>query len=307
MLLSLAFLYMAFGAGPRLDLLKKELDADCTVFHGQMGYSVLDVASGRRISFRGDDLFPTASTIKTAVALEAVREVDAGTLKWTDVREVPPEDGREASMWSYFFKDGTKVDVDGYVNLMLTVSDNTATIVLRKWLTPEAVNKTTASLGLSHTKVLWDHFPDSDPEDRGLREKYGLGVTTPNEMNLLFEKLYRRQAASPAACEKILRILGHQYWDGEAGVSVPVGIATAIKTGAVDESRSECAIVWTKRPYILTIYTSGQKDQQWSEANEGLVSIRKMCASIYKTFAPDKPYQVPTGYDRFGDTGGTGE
>lgn len=303
-MLLIAPVLLFLASGPRMDLLQKQLDSICKNFHGRIGYCVLDIKSGKRISRHEDDLFPTASTIKTAVALEAMREVDSGTLKWTDTREVPPLEGREASMWSYFFKDGTKVDVDGYVNLMLTVSDNTATIVLRKWLTPEAVNHTTASLGLPHTKVLWDHFPPTDQADRDLRTKYGLGVTTPLEMNTLFEKLYKREAASPAVCEKLLRILGHQYWDDLTGTTVPVGTATAIKNGAVDESRSECAIVWAKRPYILTIYTADQKDQRWAGDNEGIVAIKAMCSDIYKCFAPDEPYHVPAGYEKFGDTGG---
>src|SRR5579862_9877492 len=160
---------LVLSTKPDLTTLKHQLDAVCAGFHGRIGYSVLDLDSGTRIENHADDLYPTASTIKTAIALEALREIDAGKLKWTDVREVPGEDDREESMWSFNFKDGTKVDVDGWVNLMLTVSDNTATILLRSWLTPEAINATTSSLGLPHTKVLWDHFPASDTVDRQLR------------------------------------------------------------------------------------------------------------------------------------------
>jgi beta-lactamase class A len=296
--------WAAVALSPRLDDLKASLDSLCSGFHGRIGYSVLDIRSGKRIQSHADDRFPTASTIKTAVALEALREVDSGKLKWTDQREVPPLDGREASMWSYFFKDGTKVDIDGYVNLMLTVSDNTATIVLRKWLTPEAVNGTMRSLGLNNTKVLWDHFPDTDPEDRQLRETWGLGVTTPNEMNRLWEMLYRHRAGSDAVCEKLLRILSHQYWDDATGISVPLGIETAIKNGAVDRSRSECAIVWAPRPYILTIYTADQTDQQWTHQNEGDVVIRQMCRAIWNCFEPKNPYVPPVGYEKFLPTGG---
>lgn len=299
--------FLAAASSPRLDRLKSDLDTVCAGFHGRIGYSVLDLKSGRRIENHADDRFPTASTIKVAVALQALREVDAGTLKWNDVQVVPPEDGREASMWSYFFKDGTKVDLDGYVNLMLTVSDNTATIVLRRWLGPEAINGTMASLGLHNTKVLWDHFPDSDAEDRKLRETWGLGVTTPHEMNRLWEMVYRHQAGSDAVCEKLLRILSHQYWDDLTGISVPVGVETCSKSGAVDESRSECALVWSDRPYILTIYTADQKDQRWANDNEGDVTIRKMCRMIWAGFEPSHPYQPPAGYEKFMPNGGTGD
>jgi beta-lactamase class A len=293
----------ALLSGPNMTSLKRDLDAVCSQFHGRIGYSVLDLQSGHRIEARADEPYPTASTIKTAIALEALREIDAGKLAWTDQRPVPPESGREASMWSYFFKDDTKVDVDGYVNLMLTVSDNTATIVLRRWLTPEAVNGTMVSLGLSGTKVLWDHFPDSDIQDRQLREKWGLGVTTPHEMNRLWELIYSHRAASDAVCDKLMRILSHQYWDDATGYSVPMGIQTCIKNGAIDRSRSECAIVWFRRPYILTIYTDDQKDQQWNSNNEGDVTIRKMCRMIWHAFS-GREFTPPAGYEKFLPTGG---
>jgi beta-lactamase class A len=303
--LGTALVALAFST-PNLPALKMDLDAICRPFHGRIGYSVLDLTSGRRVENRPEELFPTASTIKTAIALEALREVDAGTLHWNDVKVVPDESGREASMWSYFFKDGTKVDLDGYVNLMLTVSDNTATIVLRRWLTPEAINATTKSLGCPNTKVLWDHFPDTDREDQALREKWGLGVTTPGEMNRLWELIYRHKAGSPAVCEKLMRILSHQYWDEATGVSVPVGIETCIKNGAVNQSRSECAIVFSDRPYILTIYTAEQQDQRWTSENEGEVTILAMCRKIWSAFEPKRPYQAPAGYEKFLPTGGGG-
>jgi beta-lactamase class A len=295
---------VALYSAPRLDTLKSQLDAVCAPFHGRIGYSVLDLDSGKRVELRGDEPFPTASTIKIAVALEALREVDSGKLAWTDKQPVPSEDGREASMWSYYFKDGTTCDVDGWVNLMLTVSDNTATILLRKWLTPEAVNATTASLGLPNTKVLWDHFPATDQADRQLRDKWGLGVTTPHEMNRLWEMIYRHKAGADAVCDKLLRILSHQYWDDFTGISVPTGIETAIKNGAVNASRSECAVVWAPRPYILTIYTGDQKDQQWTRQNEGEVTIMKMCRLIWTCFNPKRPYTPPPGYEKFLPTGG---
>lgn len=290
------------GLSP-MQSLKNSLDDICTKFHGRIGYCVFDIRTGQRIGLRQDERFPTASTIKTAVALEAIREIDAGKLKWSDQRVVPPMEGREASMWSYFFKDGTKVDVDGWVNLMLTFSDNTATIVLRQWLTPQTVNKTLAELNFKDTKVLWN-FPQTDVENYRLRRMFGLGVTTPAEMNRLWELIYRRKAASEAGCERLMRILCHQYWDDATGMSVPVGTQAAIKNGAIDRSRSENAIVFAKNPYILAIYTDNQKDQRWNSDNEGDETLRTMCRVIYATLNPKDPYLPPSGYKRFLPTGG---
>jgi len=284
--------------------LKSRLDAVCQGFHGRIGYCVKLLDSGATIEYRGGERFPTASTIKTAVALEAVREVEEGKLNWTDKHAVPPMDGRQFSMWAYFFKDGTVLDVDGWVNLMLAVSDNTATMVLREWLKPDNVNARLAGLGFQNTKVLWDNFPPDEPDKIKLRSEFGLGMTTPVEMNRLVELLYRNKAASQAGCEKILRILSHQYWDDYSGVTAPIDVKVASKSGAIDRSRSEVALVFAPRPYILTIYTDNQKDQNWTPKNEGEVTLRKMCGMIWNGLNPKRPYTPPAGYEKFLPTGG---
>jgi len=302
------FICAALFVGPPpvhlLPPLKAKLDAICSGFHGRIGYCVKLVDTGEIIENRGDEKFPTASTIKTAVALEAVRQIEEGKLKWADKHVVPPMDGRQYSMWAYFFKDGTVLNVDGWVNLMLTVSDNTATMVLREWLKPDNVNARLEGLGLNSTKVLWDNFPPDEPEKIKLRQQWGLGMTTPKEMNRLLELIYRHKAASDAGCEKLLRILGHQYWDDYTGIATPVDVKVASKSGGIDRSRSEAAIVFTAHPYIVTIYTDDQKDQRWVPDNEGEVIIRKMSGVIWNGLNPKRPYTAPPGSEKFMPTGG---
>jgi beta-lactamase class A len=284
--------------------LKRRLDTLCARFEGRMGYSLVLLKDGRRISYRGDERFPTASTIKTAVALEAIRQVEDGKLKWTDKRPVPPEGGRETSMWSYYFKDGTVADLDGWVNLMVTVSDNTATILLREWLTPDSVNSRMESLGLKNTKVLWNGFPAGSSGSR-LRRQFGLGVTTPNEMATLLQMLYGRKAASSAGCEKLIRILSKQYWDDAIGATVPVDVRVASKSGAINRSRSDTAIVFSpSQPYVLTIYTDHQRDQRWTSENAGDRALVQVGSAVWNHLHPKRPYRLPDGYEKFAPTGG---
>jgi beta-lactamase class A len=283
--------------------LQKRLDAVCRAFHGRMGYSLIVLKTGQRISFRGDERFPTASTIKTAVMVEAVNRVDEGTLKWSDKRPVPPESGREASMWSYFFKDGVAPDLDGWVNLMIGVSDNTATIVLREWLGIEAINARMERLGLTNTMVLGPVPPEKQRLFR-LRSMFGLGVTTPNEMARLLELIYRGKAASPGGCEKMIRILGRQYWDDLIGATVPPDVKTALKSGAISRSRSDTGIVFSDNPYVLCVYTDNQKDRRWAPDNEGEVAIRKIAQMVWAHLHPHRPYSPPPSYKPFEPTGG---
>jgi beta-lactamase class A len=123
-------------------------------------------------------------------------------------------------------------------------------------------------------------------------------------MNRLIELIYRNRAASQAGCERILRILSHQYWDENAGITAPIDVKVCSKSGAIDRSRSEVALVFAEHPYILTIYTDNQKDQRWVPESEAEVAVRKMCGIIWNTLNPKRPYNPPVGYQKFLPTGG---
>src|SRR5439155_7446588 len=47
--------------------LRKKLDSIADAHHGIVGYSVIDLETGARISRHGDETFPTASLIKVAI------------------------------------------------------------------------------------------------------------------------------------------------------------------------------------------------------------------------------------------------
>lgn len=282
--------------------IEPELDALASRFEGRLGYFALDLTSGQHIGHREMERFPTASTIKTAVMVEAMNQVDEGKIKWTDKQAVPTDPSRrEASMWAYFLKDNTKLDLDGFVNLMITVSDNTATIVTRDWLGGENVNARMAKLGLPNTKIL-GNLPKDQTELQRLRRMFGMGMTTPQEMVRLFKLIHLRKAASPAACDKMLRILGHQYWDDFIGSSVPPEVKFCSKSGAITRSRSDVAIVYAARPYILAIYTDSQKDRRWTEDNAGNLIIQRMSKLVYARMG-GAPYSLPPGSERFAPTG----
>ena len=64
--------------------LASAMDAACSGFHGRIGYYVKNLKTGETIGLHAEDRFPSASTIKTAIMIEAVNQVVSGKLKWTD-------------------------------------------------------------------------------------------------------------------------------------------------------------------------------------------------------------------------------
>lgn len=293
----------AISTKPDLIKLEVALNEVAKPFLGRLGYCVVDLTTGNRISLHGEDIFPTASTIKTSVALEALCEVDEGKHKMSDTYPLLPTEKRQASMWTYSMKDGTKLDIDGYVNLMIGVSDNTATMTMQDFIGSKPVNRRMMKLGLLNTRIL-GHRDDRDNQEDAWRTKFGWGMTTPREQARLYELLYQHKAASPAVCEKLLRILSRQYWDDMSIAACPIDVKVCAKSGAVNQSRSEVSIVYASRPYALAIYTADQKDQRWSAENEGEVALRKMCRMIWNAFEPKRPFKLPKGYEKFKPTGG---
>jgi len=165
---------------------------------------------------------------------------------------------------------------------MLTMSDNTASL----WLQSLAgggkrINEILDSTGFKSTRV------NSRTLGReAYRSEYGWGQTTPREMATLFEKIYKKEIISDSASQKMLRLMGRDYWDEEAISQIPSHIFVAAKNGAVDESRSETLLVMApKNPYIFSVCTKNNKDKSWNENNEAWVLERKLSKLLWDRFS----------------------
>ena len=64
--------------------LRKKLDSIADAHHGIVGYTVIDLETGARISRRGDETFPTASLIKVAILVTVYDLVAKGQLSLDD-------------------------------------------------------------------------------------------------------------------------------------------------------------------------------------------------------------------------------
>jgi beta-lactamase class A len=287
---------LAAGAETMAEL-KASMDKVADSFHGTLGYSLhFRGKPDESISRNGDEPFPTASTIKSTIMCEVLHQVEQGKIKWTDMVEVQPgTNDREEGGFAYYFKDGTKIPVREWVHLMITVSDNTATIRLRRLVGQKNVNEWLTSHDFKQTKLLNGEQTD-ELGLRPLQRKYGLGMTTPNEMAKLMDLIRDNKAGSPASCDRMMRILTHQYWDDGTIGQAPPYTHSASKTGGIGDTRSDVALVTApKGEYVLTIYTKGQADESWSKMNEGNVVIRTLAAMVWRHFDPDKTWSPPEG------------
>jgi len=268
--------------------LRKKLDSIADAHHGIVGYSVIDLESGDRISRRGDETFPTASLIKVAILVTLYDLVAKGQISLDDPLTVLKIDQVPGSGVIQFLHNGTVLTVHDAAWLMSTISDNTATNLLLDRIIIRRVWAKMDSLGLSHTRVHSKSFLRISSVAMDSSAKYGLGVTTPNEMAHLFELMGRGKAVNPQADSAMLDILEHNTTDlmlqRFAG-----GARAAHKDGETDQVRTECTLWYLRNRVVACVLTKENQDQRWIVDNEPLLTMANMGLAIINAFGGVPP------------------
>ena len=250
-------------------------------FNGDIGIYVKDLRTNKIVAINADTLFPTASMVKIPILTGVMDKMNKGELQYHQTLTY-----KDSLLYAGVdilgsFKNNEQIELSKVIMLMLTMSDNTASL----WLQSLAgggkrINEILDSLGFKNTRV-----NSRTPGRETNRTQYGWGQTTPYEMADLFEKIYRGEIISDSSSQRMLRLMGRDYWDEEAISQIPSTIFVAAKSGAVDESRSETLLVMApKNPYIFCICTKYNKDTSWKENNEAWVLTRKISKLLWEHF-----------------------
>jgi beta-lactamase class A len=261
--------------------LQKKIEALVKGFNGQIGVYVKSLKSGRFVSIDSDTVFPTASIVKVPILIGIMHKIERKeldyhqTFRWTDT--IGYDSGEDIIA---YLKPGTDIELSKVIMLMMTISDNNASLWLQSIAgTGNSINMLMDSLGYSNTKV-----NSRTPGRELMRSVYGWGQTTPYEMARIMEDIARRKIISVNASERMLRIMGRQYWDEEALSAIPADVFVASKSGAVDASRDEVLYVNGKHPYIISIFTKNNKDIGWQYDNEAWVLTRELSRLVWEYY-----------------------
>ena len=240
-----------------------------TPFKGKVSLYAKNLDTGETYALNGDERVRTASTIKIAVMIEAFARVSEGKAKWTDEVTLTKEKKVSGSGILFELSDNLHLTLRDAVNLMMMLSDNTATNLVLDVLTTDAVNARMELLGFKQIKINrkvgsgGDSAAGRDPENK----KYGLGVATPHEMVQVMEKLERGEIISPAVSKEMIELMKKEqarYAIGRSLSDVPM----ASKYGALDRLRSAVGIIYSKKGKIaMAISCDDMPDIIWSVDN----------------------------------------
>lgn len=256
------------------------LDSLADAHHGVVGYVVRNIDTGEHLERRADETFPTASLIKSAILVTLYDLREQGKLSLDDPVSMLKIDQVPGSGTLQFMQTPMRLTLGDASWLMATISDNTGTNLVLDKVDIRNVWKKMEALGLPHTKVFAKVFKGSvssvAPDST---EKYGLGVTTPNEMATLYALMAQGKAVSPAADSAMLEVLAHNE-DDQLLQRYVSGVRAPHKTGAVNDARTECTIWYLQSRVVACVLTKENQDQRWILDSEPQLTMARMGKAI---------------------------
>ena len=259
------------------DHLMNEVARLAKISDGVVGMTAIHIESDRRFSFHGTDRFPMASTFKVPIAVQLLARVDRGEVRLDQMVTIEPRDLHPGSgtLSNLFNKPGVVLSVRNLLELMLLISDNSATdIMLRLAGGPEAVTGKMRDLGITGINVnrptirliaewIGAQLPPEQDWAPGIYGKLFADVTReqqkaatdrfnedsrdtaqPEAMADLLERIYRKKLHKPETAELLLDIMRRcQTGDARIKGILPPQTEVAHKTGSIGGTINDVGIV----------------------------------------------------------------
>ena len=289
LLFSIALLYPFLAEAQKEDAqLRKKLQPIVSAFQGDVGIYVHHLKTGKTVAINADTIFPTASMIKIPITIGIFNKIEQGRINYDTILTYRDSLLYEGEDILGSFKDGEKIALSKVLMLMITTSDNTASL----WCQTLAGKGTEINDWLSANGFEYTRVNSRTPGREHNRSKYGWGQTTPREMAGLLMKIHQGKVLTPRASERIYRNLVRIYYDGQSLTQIPPYIQVASKSGSVDQSRSEVVLVNAPHgDYVFCVITKNQKDTSWTSNNEGYVLLRNVSQILWKHFEVDSKWR----------------
>lgn len=263
---------------PALQRLEREIARLSMFSGGVVGVTAIHLETGRRVSLNGAERFPMASTFKVPIAVQLLTRIDKGEVRLDQMIEIKRSDLHPGSgtLTDLFNKGGLALSVRNLMELMLLVSDNSATdVMLRTAGGAEAVTARMRALGIDGITVNrstarliadWIGVTNLPPEDqwspavfdtafRSLSQEERTAAakrfeadsrdtSTPDGMAALLERIHRKDLLKPESAELLLDIM-RRCRTGDARLKglLPQGTEVAHKTGTIGESTNDVGII----------------------------------------------------------------
>lgn len=297
---------MAATSGPAVPQDRKKLLEEIArleaAYGGHIGFMAKNLGTGEAVSANAAERFPTASAIKLpilAAFFQLAEEKKIDPDEWITLTQA---DSKPGSGILQLLSEGSRITLLDAAKLMIVESDNTATNLVLDRLAPThmerlgLINGFLARKGLKNTRILnrlysWD-TKQRTPE--ALR--YGIGVSTPEDMVLLLESLYARTLVSPASCAAMLDILKSQSYRDMIPRYLPEEecqfLEIANKTGSVNETKVDLGLILSDKADIaMALFVDKHPDHRGDIENRGVLLGAMVARAVWNHFTGSAGYQ----------------
>ena len=257
-------------------------------FGGKVTFAVADLKTGERYGLAADQPVATASVIKLPVMVEAFYQMQEGNLQWSQPVEETGFDRVRGSGILQDLHQQIGITLGDAITLMIDLSDNSASNIVIRTVGIDSVNARMRKLGLQHTALNGYVFHEKDAKNEDAK-KFGLGVTTADDMVRLLTLIKQHEILTPAACDQMLTILGKQR-DNDAFpryTSNLQGVTWEHKTGALDAIRNDVGIAETPAgPIVMVGFAYASPDHQCTAGNAALLVLGRMAQAALAHLLP---------------------
>ena len=203
---------------------------------------------------RANERVPSASVIKIPILIELMEKVKKQEIDLDKIHMLTNAEKAGGSGILANIPEGKQLTIREIAQEMIRSSDNTATNILIREVGMEAVNQNLVNLGITKTR-LNRVMMDSEAVKQG-RENY-INVV---EINTLMRLIYDKKVATPTLCDEMISILKNCADMTTIPRNLPKNIIIAHKTGDLPYVRGDAAIVYTSKPFIVSIFIEGFHD-----------------------------------------------
>jgi beta-lactamase class A len=219
---------------------------------GEVGAFVSDVQGKALFCENEDGLFPSASVIKLPLVMTLYADAARGLLDLDE--RLPAGERVDGSGVLRHLRDIDGLSLRDLAMLAIIVSDNTATNRLIERIGVQRVGERLHEWGCSKTRLSRKMY-DFEAAKRGHEN-----VMTARETVSLLLRLERGECEDRATSDAILAVL-EQCQDRTMLLRyLPHAVQAPHKTGTLDESRNDAAIVPGDRPVVVAAFTRRLRD-----------------------------------------------
>ncbi len=250
--------------------LSMEMNSYALKFPGKLGIIIKDLQTRQSIEINAQTMFPSASLVKIPIMAAYFQARKEGLLSFSDELTIEKKFKSRPKTHFYRMKNGRKASIKDLIEAMITESDNTATNMLVEHIGFIYLNRKFKKFGLSKTNILRGVM-DLRKRDKGIEN-----VTSPKDMEMLLEKIYKGDLVDTKSSREMLEILKRQKINDRIPFMLPGSIVVAHKTGMLHNAISDVGIVYTKKgDFIICVLVSDVSKRRAKKA------IRRIARHAY--------------------------